>query len=123
MKNKITVNYDVRNVPINGLCENNVFPYMGVQYDLTVDYVIGGKFRIISYQAFNAMGLIGSECNGIAIFNEDKRDVLLTEHKKQSSGYFGASKEQFDEIDRIVSMTWPCFKKFVNENPCCRYII
>lgn len=44
-------------------------------------------FRFLIYGAYNAMGLIGSEKNGIAILDEDKVAVLCDEIAKEISGY------------------------------------
>lgn len=68
------------------------------------------KFRVLGYSAYNAFGLIGSECNGIAILNENEKSVITDEIAKQSSGYFGPSKEQEAEFARIMACSEAEFK-------------
>ena len=58
---------------------NHIGPYTGISYDQTVTITrpANGRkqkasertFRIAIYGAYNAMGLIGSECNGIVILD------------------------------------------------------
>lgn len=119
---KITVNHDARKIPVNGLYGRNIGPYTGVQYDVTVDFGRGRKYRLATYQAYNALGLIGSE-NGIVILDETKRSVVADEVEKQNTGYFGASESQFKLIDALSSVKWPEFKKVVNDCLRLRYVI
>ncbi len=71
-------------------------------------------FRILLYAAYNAMGLIGSEYNGIAVCSDaPERSVLLDNHCQQQSGYFGPSQAQLAEFDRICAMSNEEFKEFV----------
>ena len=102
------------------LVSKNVLPFMGVEFDQTV-----GNFRVITYQAYNAMGLIGPEKNGIAVLNETEQNVLLDEYCKQSSGYFGMSKI-FDKAKQLCDMienNFDAFVELVNTNPRSRYEI
>jgi hypothetical protein len=107
-------------VSTQGLVAKNLMPYMGVQFDQQVTFSTGEgprHFRIFTYQAYNAMGLVGSECNGIAIGDDDKRQIVTDEIAKQGSGYFGASQAQFDEAERICAMDWETFMAFINADP------
>lgn len=94
-------------------------PYMGVQFDQFVEF---GKrrFRVFTYQAYNAMGLIGSEENGIAIADDVKRQIICDGLCKQGSGYFGASQQQIDQAEAICAMDWDTFRNFVNGCPNLR---
>lgn len=87
--------------------------FMGVQAD-TVVTRNNRKFRILLYGAYNAMGLIGSERNGIAVLDEDRKCVLLDNECHISSGFYGASEEQQKRFKEVVEMKWPEFQKFVN---------
>ena len=103
------------------LVHKNIGPYTGVEFDRTV-----GTFRVITYQAYNAMGLIGSECNGIAILNEANMTVLLDEHMKQGSGYCGVGNAVIAEAGRICNLIRKDFQAFVelvNNHPRSRYTI
>ena len=103
------------------LASKNIHPFVGVEFDKTV-----GDFRVITYQAYNAFGLIGSECNGIAILNEKQKDVVLAEHLKQSSGYFGVGHRVIIEAENIcdtILSDFEAFRKFINEHPEKRYSI
>jgi hypothetical protein len=72
-------------------------------------------FRILTYQAFDAHGLIGSECNGILILDEDEKKVVCDEILKQDSGYFGASHDQLHKADEITRMKWGEFVQLLSE--------
>lgn len=106
------INHDARSTVINGLYKRNIGPYTGVQYDVENEF----GFRIITYQAYNAMGLIGSEYNGIAILDEKNRSVVCDQILRESTGYFGASKVQFDFVDKLAKMNFSDFRNFVNSN-------
>ena len=102
-----------------GLVSNNVGPYTGVELDVPTvfDTPTGPrKFRLITYQAFNAMGLIGSECNGVAILDEDNMAVVCDEIEKQSSGWCGASVAQKNKLQELCKMSWTEFQEFVNNH-------
>lgn len=95
---------------------------MGVQMDKTVEHA-GQHFRIILYAAYNAFGLVGSEMNGIAVLNEDLRNVVLDGEACIDSGYFGASDRQKARFEEIVKMDWPAFRTWVNSHKRNRYEI
>jgi hypothetical protein len=96
----------------------NFGPYMGIEYKTELVYG-GSSFMVFVYSAFNAYGLIGPECNGIAILQKDL-GLVLDGHCKQASGYFGASKAQVDEYVRITGMKWEEFQEFCNSHPNCK---
>jgi|CXWL01.1.fsa_nt_gi hypothetical protein len=104
------------------LVNKNYLPFMGVEYDQLVSFP-SGNFRVITYQAYNAMGLIGSEHNGIAILNEDDRNVVLDQHKIVSTGYFGVNQDVVQEFKRICNLSKSAFISFVNNHPRARYEI
>jgi hypothetical protein len=112
---------------INGLVAKNIMPYMGVQFDKQVAFVTPEgvrKFRVITYQAYNAYGLIGSEFNGVAILDEDKHSVLCDNVGKESTGYFGVSEAQLKVAQFLVeNRSWYDFQSFVNDHENTRYQI
>jgi hypothetical protein len=112
---------------------NHIGPYTGISYDQTVTITrpANGRkqkasertFRIAIYGAYNAMGLIGSECNGIVILDVDKMQVLTDEIGIISSGWFGPAKAQLELFNQLVAMPWEEFQVFVNAHPRTRYPI
>jgi hypothetical protein len=114
-----------KGIPTSGLCSKNEGPYTGILFDEKVKMKTPkGKvrtFRILIYQAFNAMGLIGSEMNGVLILDVDFKKVICDEIEKQSSGYNGASAAQVEMAENLVKMGWTMFVKFVNGHPRARF--
>jgi len=104
----------------------NLNPYMGVEFDQSITFMVNGKprcFRVFAYRAYNAYGLIGPEHNGIAIADDDKKNILCDGLKPISTGYFGLSQEQLKEADRITKLTWEQFRDFVNSQPSKRMLL
>lgn len=102
------------------IVSKQVGPFMGVQFDKVKKFGNKRSFRIVAYQAYNACGLIGSECNGVAILDEDKKAVVCDEIDKQDTGYYGLSEHQLKTAETIASMDWEQFRIFVNSNPRLR---
>lgn len=88
------------------ICSPRVGQYMGVFVDKTRQ-ILEGKItlRFVAYRAYNALGLIGSEFNGIAILDETNKSVLTDNLMKQPSGYSMPEKKIEEEIDRMISMS------------------
>jgi hypothetical protein len=97
----------------------NVGPYTYVSRDEVLEHA-GRKFRIVLYGAYNAKGLIGSECNGICILDDDLLNVVLDEHGKEETGYFGPSEQQLEEYERLLVLPTSAFVEFVNSHPRTR---
>jgi hypothetical protein len=104
------------------LAAKSVGPFMGVTKDKVVEKG-GRKFRLVLYGAYNAFGLIGSECNGIAVLDEDRKEVVLDEEAKIPSGYYGPSESQKKRFKEIRTMTWEDFRAWVNAHPRRRHEI
>lgn len=49
----------------------NLGPYMSILADKT-----RGRYRLAIYQAYNAMGLIGTEYNGIVVLDNEEMEVV-----------------------------------------------
>lgn len=73
-------------------------------------------FTVLIAGARNA-GIIGPEDNGIVVLDEDNGCVVLDNHLEQDSGYFGPSRAQTREVERILAMPWREFMKFCGEHP------
>lgn len=97
----------------------SVGPYEMVSYESTLKF--GHRhFKVILYGAYNAMGLIGSEKNGIAILDETLMRVVLDEHCREDSGYYGPTENQVAEFNKIVNLEQDDFIEFVNNHPRTR---
>lgn len=80
-----------------------------------------GRTYIIGFAcAYNALGLIGSECNGIFILDETKKAVVLDEHMKINTGYFGRQPMHNDEIGRLHKLPDAEFLAFIKAHPRAR---
>jgi len=80
----------------------------------------GRKIRIVLYGAYNALGLVGPEMNGIAILDEDARRVILDGHYQEDTGYFGPSRKQLIEYSRIADMSDSDIEEFIANHPRAR---
>jgi len=76
----------------------------------------GRLFKILIAGAEEA-GVIGSECNGIAILDDNFQRVALTGHVREASGYYGPSERQWAEFRRILAMDWREFTSFLRQHP------
>ena len=105
-----------------GLAARNVGQYTGAEHLAELTF---GKqrFKLCTYQAYNAMGLIGSEFNGIAILDDLHRKVVLDGHLQAGSGWNGVRPAVVQEFYRIAKMSWPEFREFVNAHPRARHEI
>lgn len=77
-------------------------------------------FVLVLYGAFDAYGLIGPECNGIAVLSVDDGQVVLDEHYKETTGYFGPSERQKEEFDRLMGLGAEEFIRFCRTHPRTR---
>lgn len=79
----------------------NLLPFMDVTHERT--RTLGSAhLKLFIYGAYNAFGLIGSECNGIAIVDEDRKCVVCDEIAQATTGYFGPTPHQVEELERLV---------------------
>ena len=123
----------IHTLPVAGRLVHNdpevahIGPFVGVQYEAVIEFKLARRpsrrFHIFTYRAYSACGLIGHECNGVAVCDIDKGQVLCDEIAKQRSGYHGASKEQAERVLRFIGTSWQEFRQFINSNPRARYSI
>jgi hypothetical protein len=98
---------------------NSVGQYTMVSLDKTLKF--GRRsFRVVVYGAYNALGLIGPENNGIAVLDEDRMQVILDGHCPQDNGYYGPSEAQASEWRRICGMDACEFVGFCNSHSMSR---
>ena len=79
--------------------------------------VQGRTFIVSVAAAYNAMGLIGPEHNGVFILDDTGKSVVMDRHCEESSGYFGPSKRQIAEHARIMALPDADFMTFMKSNP------
>jgi hypothetical protein len=101
----------------------SIGPYMGVSYDKVIKVPKVGTFRIIIFAAYNAGGLIGPEFNGIAVFNDEDRDVVCDRLQQELSGYHGPSPAQVALFELLTSgvMSAKDFCAVINNSDQLRY--
>ena len=103
----------------------NIGPYTGVEYEATLEFKLARrpsrKFFVFTYKAYNACGLVGHECNGVAILDENRKQVLCDELAKQVSGWSGASEAQVDLVRRLQASGWNEFRQTINQSGRNRY--
>lgn len=88
-----------------------------VSGDVTIHFVSKKRtFRILLYGAYNAMGLIGPEMNGIAVLDEDNKCVLTDGLAREESGYFGPSRSQIKYFNELVESDWETFRTTINNS-------
>lgn len=76
-----------------GIDGERISQYMGIRRKGT--RVVNGKTFIVAiYGAYNAMGLIGSEHNGVVVLNDTDKYVVTDKLECASSGWYGATKNQ-----------------------------
>lgn len=96
----------------------SIGPYMGITHDEK-----RGRYRLLISGAYNAHGLIGSECNGIVVLDDDTMQVVADGIFKQDSGYFGPSQQQTRIFNHLLSCSPEEFAEIVNNNGRCRFRI
>jgi hypothetical protein len=103
------------------ICSPQVGPFCGVFYDH--EFTTGGHgFRVVAYRAYNAMGLIGSECNGIALLSDTNKDVVFDEHFKATSGYAMDDARIMEECVRIARLDAGCLHLLIAASSRARYM-
>lgn len=87
----------------------DLLPFMGVHksYDVTKEYKDAQgnprKLRFFIYQAYNAMGLIGTENNGIAVVDENLKKVLCDQIDRSKWDELTSIEDFNDVIWKISS--------------------
>lgn len=97
-------------------------PYTRVAYDEKRMYR-GTEFRIVVYGAYNAMGLVGSEVNGIVVLREDPPDVIADEIACDPSANPNSRSKQIELAKTILVMNDDEFQSFVNSQKRLRFTI
>jgi len=68
--------------------------------------------------AYNAFGLIGPEHNGIFVLDDTHKTVVLDRHcENPDGGYFGPTKAQWRELERLMNEGPRGFKDFIRCHP------
>jgi hypothetical protein len=74
------------------------------------------SFTVLIAGAYDA-GIIGPEHNGIVVLDDDNRQVVLDQHVRESSGYYGPTVRQQAEFQRVMAMGWKEFTGFCRSHP------
>lgn len=101
----------------------DVGPYVRVAFDQKRN-CDERQFRIVVYGAYNAMGLIGSECNGIVILQETPtRQVVADEIACDPGANPASRKKQVKLAAELIAMDDQAFRDFVNSQSRLRFKI
>jgi PAS domain-containing protein len=84
-------------------------PYMGITHDAK-----RGRYRLLISGAYNALGLIGSEYNGIVVLDDETMQVVADRLFKQASGYNGPDWSQRNAFDRMLTCSPEEFAAIIN---------
>lgn len=101
---------------------NTVGPFERVTGDKIRDFG-QEKYRILIYGAYNAMGLVGSESNGIAVLSEDRSNVVCDELCCEPEKRSGSSAIQTEMFNKLLICSEAEFRSIVNGSARSRYII
>lgn len=102
--------------------QDHIGPYTGISR--AASRRLGGlQLTLMIYGAYNAMGLIGSESNGILILNEGAKDVLADQLGKVDSGYYGPTPKQHALFITLCTCEDATFIEYVNNSKRNRYEI
>lgn len=100
----------------------SIGPFEFIRENKVVNYPNGESFRFVIYGAYNAMGLIGPEQNGIAILNEKEMNVICDQIGILPSWYHGNTPSTLlKEFVRLTNLSFSEVTKFVNSHPRARY--
>jgi hypothetical protein len=102
-----------------------VGPYVGVAGDKVIKFDNSRSFRVLLYGAYNALGLIGSEYNGIAVLDEDNKTVVADNIEVADSGYFGPTAAQKALFDTMTgaNFSFQDLQTLVNNAPRARTVL
>ena len=76
----------------------------------------GHSFFACVHGGYNAMGLIGTEANGVALVSLTKKTLVFAEHMRRGMG-LDYRKEKAAEARRIAEMTADELREFLDSNP------
>lgn len=114
----------IRPVPQKPALGNSstIGPFEGVTGD-KIREVGQEKYRILLYGAYNAMGLVGSERNGIAVLSEDRSNVVCDELCCEPEKGSGATANQTEMFNKLLNCSETEFRTIINESARRRYNI
>jgi hypothetical protein len=88
--------------------------------DIFERVVKGVTYKVGFATARNVMGLIGTECNGIFVVDMTRKAVVLDEHLRVDSGWYGSQPQHQAELGRIKALSEDAFEDFIARHPRCR---
>lgn len=95
----------------------NLNPMMYIAKMAQLDFGVKGMFTVAIHGGYNAMGLIGTEANGLCILQDGPNPrVVLDRHQCTESGMDTPTKQQLSTFDEIVASDWAVFRDFINNH-------
>lgn len=86
-----------------GIDGKQIGAYMGIRRQGTRT-VNGTTFIVAIYGAYNAMGLVGSEHNGIVVLNDTDKYVVTDKIGCASSGWYGETATQVQMFTFMMAL-------------------
>lgn len=76
------------------------------------------EYIIAIYGAYDAMGLIGSEKNGIVVLNNTRKAVVTDgiAGDPRGSGWYGTASNQVQTFNALVKLSPSAFLKYVRDS-------
>jgi len=97
------------------ICSPKIGPYGGVVLDK--QRMVGGRtYRLLLYRSYDAGGLIGSEFNGIAVLDDDAKQIVTDNIEKIESGYSVPTRGQIAMLEHMLRCTPEQFKEICNNS-------
>ena len=103
---------------MNDICTPRKGQFMGVRSERRRK-ILGGKVEVsmFVYCAYNAMGLIGSEMNGVAVLDETGLSVVTDGLARAESGYSCPTPEQLALLDRMETCSEDELREIILSSP------
>ena len=86
--------------------------YVGIRRQFTRT-INKKKILVAIYSAYDALGLIGSEYNGVVVLNATDMKVVMDGEGRCESGWFGSTSKQRHIFDQLVTMIKPQFLRYL----------
>ena len=80
----------------------------------------GETFRVFISAAYNALGLIGSEHNGVVVLNDTRMAVVADNLERGTSGYHGALPGQIRLFEKMRAWDDDEFLSYLAGHPFTR---
>lgn len=99
---------------------HQIGPFMYADGALRTRVVDDITYKVGIAGAYNAFGLIGPEHNGLFVLDDTNKQVILDQHAKEQTGYFGPSNEQWEALRHVMQLPEHDFIHFIHNHPRSR---